>query len=121
MIPSIVENPIKCLGKWFDDTLSDHRNVDNIRKQVADWLNMIDKTGLPGKYKAWMYQHGVLPRVTWPLTLYEFAVTTVETLERTINRKLRKWLGCHQAELVIFNSPCLQSLRSSRFLSADSL
>jgi len=25
-------------------------------------MQTIDKTQLPGKYKAWMYQHGLLPR-----------------------------------------------------------
>ena len=25
-MPSIVQNPVKCLGKWFDDSLGDNRN-----------------------------------------------------------------------------------------------
>ena len=56
-------------------------------------MRNIDKTGLPGKFKAWIYQHGLLPRIAWPLLLYEITVTTVEKLERTINKHLRKWLG----------------------------
>ncbi|XP_033750531.1 uncharacterized protein LOC117334822 [Pecten maximus] len=56
-------------------------------------MRNIDKTGLPGKYKAWIFQHGLLPRLTWPLMLYEIGVTTVEGLGRTINRHLRRWLG----------------------------
>lgn len=27
VIPSIQENPIKCLGKWFDDSLTDKNNI----------------------------------------------------------------------------------------------
>ncbi|XP_063435804.1 uncharacterized protein LOC134716731 [Mytilus trossulus] len=56
-------------------------------------MRNIDKTGLPGKLKAWIYQHGLLPRISWPLMLYEITLSTVEKLERTINRHLRKWLG----------------------------
>ena len=92
-IPSIKDNPIKCLGKWYDDSLRDHNNIDNTKRQVSVWLNKIDKSGLPGKFKAWIYQHGILPRIAWQLTLYEFPMSSVESLERTINQRLRKWLG----------------------------
>lgn len=40
-----------------------------------------------------MYQHGVLPRILWPLLVYEVPMTTVEALERTISQFLRRWLG----------------------------
>ncbi|XP_063420791.1 uncharacterized protein LOC134706007 [Mytilus trossulus] len=93
VIPSIIDNPIKCLGKWYDDSLSDKNNIRKIEQQVSEGMRNIDKTGLPGKLKAWIYQHGLLPRISWPLMLYEITLSTVEKLERTINRHLRKWLG----------------------------
>ena len=93
VIPSIVENPIKCLGKWFDDTLGDKNSIEMTQKQVKDWLKRTEDSGLPGKYKAWIYQHGMLPRLMWLLMLYEIPLTTVEGLERMINKNLRKWLG----------------------------
>lgn len=92
-IPSIVTSPIKCLGKWFDATLQDRGNVRKLEKQVEDGLKKIDGCGLPGKFKAWLYQHALLPRLTWPLMLYEVPNTTVEALERITSRNLRKWLG----------------------------
>ena len=48
-------------------------------------LRKIDKSGLPGKFKAWLYQHAILPRILWPLMLYEVAITTVEGMERKIS------------------------------------
>ncbi|KAL0183880.1 hypothetical protein M9458_019576, partial [Cirrhinus mrigala] len=53
----------------------------------------IDKSGLPGKFKAWIYQHGVLPRLLWPLSVYEVPTSTVEALEKSISQFLRRWLG----------------------------
>ena len=35
-IPSIVESPIKCLGKWFDASLQDRDNVKNLKNQVEE-------------------------------------------------------------------------------------
>jgi hypothetical protein len=100
-IPSIVDNPIKCLGKWYDDTLGDQNNIKKIQQQVEESMRNIDKTCLPGKFKTWIYQHGVLPRIAWPLMLYEIGATAVEQLERTISKHIRKWLGL---------PPCFASL-----------
>ena len=50
-IPSIVNNPIKCLGKWYDDTLKDVNNSRRLERDTTEKL--VNKTGLPGKFKAW--------------------------------------------------------------------
>ncbi|CAC5382861.1 unnamed protein product [Mytilus coruscus] len=92
-IPTIVDNPIKCLGKWFDETLKDNSNLKTVQTQVAEWLMKVDKRGLPGKFKACIYQHGLLPRLTWLLVIYEMTATTVEAIERKIISHLRRWLG----------------------------
>ncbi|XP_078587744.1 uncharacterized protein LOC144868686 [Branchiostoma floridae x Branchiostoma japonicum] len=92
-IPSIVGNPVKCLGKWFDDSLTDRKNASSTVAQTEEWLRRIEKSGLPGKLKAWLYQHGLLPRLMWLLTVYEIPLTSVEEMERKVNKHLRKWLG----------------------------
>ena len=56
-------------------------------------MRNIDKTGLPGKFKAWIYQHGLVPRLAWQLMLCEISTSTVEKLERIINKHLRSWFG----------------------------
>ena len=88
-----MENPIKCLGKWFDTSLNDKDNVKKLKNQVADGLKKIDRCGLLGKFKAWLYQHALLPRLIWPMMLYGIPSTAVESLERFTSRLLRKWLG----------------------------
>lgn len=93
VIPSIEENPIKCFGKWFDDSLTDRYNIASTEKKTEEWLRSIENSGLPGKFKAWHYQHGLLPRLIWLLTVYEVPMTSVEGMERKINKYLRKWLG----------------------------
>jgi len=92
-IPTTVNNPINCLGKWIDSSLNDTNSIKRLQNQVQESLMKINKTGLPGKFKARMYQHGLLPRLTWPLTFYEVTTTPVEALEKKINKSLRRWLG----------------------------
>jgi len=50
----------------------------------------VDKSGLPGKFKAWIYQHGILPRILWPLLVYEVPISTVEGFERRVSRFQQK-------------------------------
>ena len=93
IIPSLTEKPVKSLGKLFNSSLKDSEAIKLTQSELRGWLNAIDKTGLPGKYKAWMYQHGVLPRLLWPLLVYEVPISTVESLTKIVSQSLRKWLG----------------------------
>ena len=88
-------NKSRCLiiRKGQVTSLKDHNNVNRFRQQVKDGMQTIGKTQLPGKYNTWMYQHGLLPRFIWPLTLYDIPTTAVEVLERTVSKHLRRWLG----------------------------
>ena len=40
-----------------------------------------------------MYQFGLLPRIAWPMMMYEFPLTFIEGLERKCSAALRKWFG----------------------------
>ncbi|XP_028293696.1 matrilin-3-like [Gouania willdenowi] len=92
-IPMVTERPVKSLGKIFNSSLKDAAALQQTKSDLTSWLTAIDKSGLPGKLKAWMYQHGVLPRILWPLLIHEVPMTTVEVLEKTTSKFLRKWLG----------------------------
>ena len=35
----------------------------------------------------------LMPRIMWPLTVYEVAMSHVEAMERKINKHVKKWLG----------------------------
>jgi hypothetical protein len=62
-------------------------HVARIKDQLGEWMTAVDKSKLPGKYKAWIYnnyEHGVLPRVLWPFLIYEVTLTAVEELERLV-------------------------------------
>ena len=92
-IPSVTEKPVKSPGKTFDCSLKDAASIKATNEQLEIWLTTVDKSGLPGKFKAWVYQHGILPRILWPLLVYEFPISTVEGFERRVSSRLRRWLG----------------------------
>ena len=84
---------MKSLGRWYTDELRGTRRVKETAQQVNEGLQAIDKSGLPGKLKLWCLQYGLMPRIMWPLTVYEVAMSHVEAMERKINNYVKKWLG----------------------------
>ncbi|XP_075315189.1 uncharacterized protein LOC142375145 [Odontesthes bonariensis] len=92
-IPTVGEKPVKSLGKIYYCTLRDTAALQATSEELGTWLRAVDKSGLPGKFKAWLYQHGILPRLLWPLLVYNVPITTVECFERKVSSFLRKWLG----------------------------
>lgn len=89
-IPTISEKPVKRLGKVFDSSLRDKRSIHATCTELECWLKSTDNSGLQGKFKAWVYQHGILPRILWPLLVYKVPNTTVEILERKVSSYLRR-------------------------------
>lgn len=91
-MPTVREEPVKSLGRWYAGTLSDKSKGIEIQRQTEDGLQAIDTTKLPGKFKIWLLQFGLYLRLAWPLQMYEVALSRVEIIEQKINVKVRKWL-----------------------------
>ena len=51
-------------------------------QQAEHGLKGIDRTKMPGKHKIWCLQFALYPRLAWPLTIYEVALSRVESIER---------------------------------------
>ena len=92
-IPTLSKKPIKSLGKTFNNSLKDTAAKQKTIKDLEEWLTKTEKSGLPGRFKACLFQHAVLPRILWPLLVYDIPITTLESLERAISNRLRRWLG----------------------------
>ena len=49
-MPTVKEKPVKSLGRWYADTLSDKSRGMEVTKQAKDGPQKIDESKLPGKY-----------------------------------------------------------------------
>ena len=92
-IPIVSEDHVKNLGRIFDADLSNKKQEEAVKKQCKEGMDAIDRAPLPGKYKVWISQFVLLPRLLWPLTIYEIGLPFVESLEKSISRRIRVWLG----------------------------
>ena len=91
-ITTVWEKPVKSLGRLYSIPLTDGHRGPEVQKEALKGLKSIDKTCLSGKMKAWCYQHGQLPRLLWPLQMYEIALSRVERIQQYNNKYLRRWL-----------------------------
>ena len=92
-MPTVKEEPVKSLGRKYEGTLTDRSRGKEIERTAEEGLRSIDGSKLPGKFKIWCLQFGLYPRLSWPLMIYEVALTRVESIERKCSSYLRKWLG----------------------------
>ena len=51
-IKTMSEQPVKSLGKWFREALNDKASIEYTIKQAVEWMDRVEKSGLPNKYKA---------------------------------------------------------------------
>lgn len=85
LISSVTEKPVKSLGKVFNCSLYDRDSIKATSADLKGWLRTVDKSGLRGRFKALIYQHGILPRILW--------LDLVEGFEQGVSSYLRRWLG----------------------------
>ena len=92
-MPTVKEKPVKSLGRWYAGSLTDRGRGMEVTREAEEGLKKIDESKLPGKYKIWCLHFGLYPRLSWPLLIYEVALTRVEAIERLCSIHIRKWLG----------------------------
>ena len=92
-IPTLQDAPIKCLGKWYRGDLSNGENIKTVEEEVRVMLKKIEETALPGKFKVWIVEYGMLPKLSWPMLMYEIPKTTLQRIARRVTGHIKKWMG----------------------------
>ena len=85
-IPTIREKSVKCFSRCYSLPLTDRHHCQDRRNQLQDGLCSIDKCDLMSKDKIWCIYFGLIPKLAWPLQIYEVSLTKVETMERLISK-----------------------------------
>ena len=94
-IPSIHSRPIKFLGRIIDGSISDRNSLDELENKLVTGLGIIDKSFFNGTQKLWILQHLLIPRIQWPLLVYEVPISHATKLKQKISSFIRKWKWLH--------------------------
>ena len=91
-ISSIYSRPIKFLGCIIDGSISDRNSSAELTDKLLAGLSVIDKSHFTGTQKLWILQHLLIPRIQWPLLIYEIPISLAFKLEQKVSVFIRKWL-----------------------------
>ena len=83
--------PVKNLGKKYSYDLGEKQQIKEVEEHLKEDLKKIGKCKLPGRYKCWMEQHMLTPRVMWPLSIYNIPMSKVEEMQKKVTRSLKSW------------------------------
>ena len=89
----IRKKSVKSLGRCYSLPLTDRHCWQDLRKQLQNGLCSIDKCNFMNKDKIWCIYFGLIPKLPWPSHIYEVSLTKVETMEWSISKFMKKWLG----------------------------
>ena len=71
-------------------------------------LQAIEAAPLQGRFKVWLLQFVLLPRLLWPLTIYEIGLSVVEDLKRKVNRYTKGLPSALSSVSLYSRSACLR-------------
>ena len=66
---------MRFLGRTIDGSISDRKCVDELEEKLHDGLSLIDKSYFKDTQKLWILQHLLIPRIQWPLLIYEVSMS----------------------------------------------
>ena len=92
VISTIREKSVKSPGRCYSLPLTDLHRWQDLLKQLKDGLLSIDKCDLMPKDKLWCVDFGLIPRLAWPMQIYEVSLSRIEKMESLISKFLKKWL-----------------------------
>ena len=114
--PSIHSRPIKFLGHIIDGSISDRNSSAELKDKLLAGLSVIDRSHFTGTQKLWILQHLLIPRIQWPLLIYEIPNSLAFKLEQKVSVFIRKWLHLHHStsSLCFYSSapPCPLPIKS---------
>ena len=83
-IPSIYSRPIKFLGRIIVGSISDRNSSTELTDKLLAGLSVTDKSHFPRTQKLWILQHLLIPRIQWPLLIYEIPISLAFKLEQKV-------------------------------------
>ena len=72
-IPMVSQELVKSLGRWYDSSMKDTTRGLEIVEPATEGLLAINRCGLQGKLKVWCLQFMLIPKLLWPLLVYEIS------------------------------------------------
>ena len=87
-IPSIHSRPLKFLVCIINGSLSGRNSSVELADKLLGGLTTINRSHFTGAQKLWVLKDLVIPRIQWPLLIYELPISLAFKLEEKVSLQL---------------------------------
>ena len=87
------DGDFRYLGRPTNVHGSEELARSTITSKLDEWLQLVDNQILPNTSKLWLYQHFIIPKLSWCLTALDLTLTFVKRLQAKATKYLKKWSG----------------------------
>ena len=101
VIQLLQREPLRTLGRVYDTSISDRHCQSEFKVKLVGGLETLDRCKAKGLMKLWALHHILLLQVRWDIMVYELPLYFIETLEQTVSKFIRKWLGVSKSLLTV--------------------
>ena len=70
--------------------MTSYCTIEKLTEQYWIWMNRIDKNQVYGPGKLWIYEIGILNKLTWPFFTYDYTITFAKGWDRRTGVFLKK-------------------------------
>ena len=79
--------------RWYALPLTERHCGKEIHKVLDEGLQAFESSGLPGNFKVWRFQFGILPRIFCPMQVCTITMAMVEVVGRLVSSHICRWFG----------------------------
>lgn len=83
----------KFLGRHIHYFLSEADIKEKVYQDFVADVETVNRSRVNGLMKLWLYQHGIIYRLTWSFIIYDLDVTFARKLQNHVQPLLKKWSG----------------------------
>ena len=86
----------KELGRFISVDLKENKVKAEIRRRLAADMDLVRGSGVNGLCKLFIYEHYVVPRLSWVFLVHDLSLFFVKQLDGSIISCLKKWAGLYR-------------------------
>jgi len=94
---SLQYDHFKELGRFISVDLKEDKVKSELRKRFLDDMEKVENSGVNGLCKLFLYQHFVVPRLSWAFLVHDFSLSFASELEVQATRRLKMWSGLYRS------------------------
>src|SRR5690242_16428905 len=68
-----------------------------VRRRLESDMDLVDKCGVNGLCKLFLYEHFVIRRLSWVFLVHDFNLWFAKELEEKITIRLKRWAGLYKS------------------------